>query len=87
MTWAETDIADALKGKFYRTPPSERPYTQERRSVNAEDQKCIVAMYGEGKTHRQMAAEIGVSAGTIGRCVLRLIRNGTLQRRKIRNSC
>ena len=83
MTWAETDIAAALKGKFYRTPPSERPYTQERRSVNADDQKCIVAMYGEGKTHRQMAEEIGVSAGTIGRCVLRLIRNGTLQCRKI----
>ena len=82
MTWTETAIANALKGKFYRPPNTERAYTQDRRSVSNGDQDRIVAMYGEGKTHRRMAAELGVSAGTMGRYVLHLIGSGVLQRRR-----
>ena len=81
MTWTETAIADALDGKFYRPPNTERAYTNDRRSVSTGDQELIIAMYRDGKTHRQMAAELGLSAGTVGRYILHLFDTSALQRR------
>lgn len=80
MHHTEAEIANALDGKFYRVPNTDSPYTLDRRAVGGEVVDDLIALYVAGKTVREIGAALGISPGTVGRSIRRLIDEGKVQR-------